>query len=143
MMLLYIKKNNYKQNTDKGSNNLSTTSISNCEWSENNIIRITETPNNNEVINDNLAASTRKEKFRTNTASFKLGSTETELNKRKISSPIVCELDTPVSAKTVSSKPSSVDFDIVIDKLSKQESAHSSKTNNQSKSNCETLGWTN
>ena len=96
------KKNNYNQNTDEGSNNLSTTSVNNCKTSENNVIRITETPNNNDLINDNLAASTRKEKFRTNTASLKLGSTETELNKRKNSSPIIRELDTPVT-KTVSS----------------------------------------
>ena len=100
--MLYIKKNNYNQNTDEGSNNLSTTSVNNCKTSENNVIRITETPNNNDLINDNLAASTRKEKFRTNTASLKLGSTETELNKRKNSSPIIRELDTPVT-KTVSS----------------------------------------
>ena len=39
------KKNNHKQNTDEDSHNLSTTSISNCETSENNVIRITETPN--------------------------------------------------------------------------------------------------
>ena len=128
--MLYIKKNNYNQNTDEGSNNLSTTSINNYKISGNNAIRTTETPNNNDVINDNLAAPTRKEKFRTNTASFKLGSTETELNKRKNSSPIICELDTPVSTKTVSSKPSRVDFDVVIDKPFKQESPRSSKTKN-------------
>ena len=128
MILLYIKK--YNQNTDEGSNNLSTTSINNYKISGNNAIRTTETPNNNDVINDNLAAPTRKEKFRTNTASFKLGSTETELNKRKNSSPIICELDTPVTTKTVSSKPSSVDFDAVIDKPSKQESPRSSKIKN-------------
>ena len=128
MILLYIKK--YNQNTDEGSNNLSTTSINNYKTSGNNAIRTTETPNNNDVIYDNLAAPTRKEKFRTNTASFKLGSTETELNKRKNSSPIICELDTPVTTKTVSSKPSSVDFDAVIDKPSKQESPRSSKIKN-------------
>ena len=127
--MLYIKKNNYNQNTDEGSNNLSTTSVNNCKTSENNVIRTTETPNKNDLINDNLAASTRKEKFRTNTASLKLGSTETELNKRKNSSPIIRELDTPVT-KTVSSKPSRVDFDFVIDKPSKQESPRSSKTKN-------------
>ena len=77
-----------------------------------------------------LAASTRKEKFRTNNAWFKLGSTETELNKRKISSPIICELDTPVSSKTVSSKSSRVDFDVAIDKPSKQEPPRSSKIQN-------------
>ena len=126
------KKNYYNQNTDEGSNNLSTTSINNYKISGNNAIRTTETPNNNDVIviYDNLAAPTRKEKFRTNTASFKLGSTETELNKRKNSSPIICELDTPVTTKTVSSKPSSVDFDAVIDKPSKQESPRSSKIKN-------------
>ena len=90
------KKNDCNQNTDEDSNNLSTTSVNNCKTSENNVIRTTETPNNNDVINDNLAAPNRKEKFRTNTASFKLGSTETELNKRNNSSPIICELDTPV-----------------------------------------------
>ena len=126
--MLYIKKN-YNQNRDEGSNNLSTTSINNCKTSENNVIRTTETPNNNDLINDNLAAPTRKEKFRTNTASLKLGSTETELTKRKNSSPIIRELDTPVT-KTVSSKPSRVDFDFVIDKPSKQESPCSSKTKN-------------
>ena len=126
------KKINYNQNTDEGSNNLLTTSINNYKTSGNNAIRTTETPNNNDVIviYDNLAAPTRKEKFRTNTASFKLGSTETELNKRKNSSPIICELDTPVTTKTVSSKPSSVDFDAVIDKPSKQESPRSSKIKN-------------
>ena len=77
------KKNNYNQNTDEGSNNLSTTSINNYKTSENNANRTTEASNNNDVINDNLAAPTLKEKFRTNTASFKLVSTETELNKRK------------------------------------------------------------
>ena len=62
MILLYIKKNNYNQNTDEGSNNLSTTSIHNCKTSEN-VIRTTETPNNNDVINYNFAAPTWKEKF--------------------------------------------------------------------------------
>ena len=69
------KKNNYNQNTDEGSNNLSTTAINNYKPSENNAIRTTEKPHNNDVINDNLAAPTRKEKLRTYTASFKLGST--------------------------------------------------------------------
>ena len=84
MILLYIKKNNYNQNTDEGSNNLSTTSINNCKTSENNVIRTTETPNNNDVINYNFAAPTWKEKFWTNTASFTLGSNETELIKEKV-----------------------------------------------------------
>ena len=100
MILLYIKKNNYNQNTDEGSNNLSTTSINNCKTSENNVIRTTETPNNNDVINYNFAAPTWKEKFWTNTASFTLGSNETELNKRKSSSPIIRELDTPASSSS-------------------------------------------
>ena len=65
-----------------------------------------------------------------NTASFKLVSNETKLNKRKNSSPIIREIDTPVSTKTVSSKLSRVDFDIVIDKPSKQQSHRSSKTKN-------------
>ena len=130
MILLYIKKNNYNQNTDEGSNNLSTTSINNCKTSEKHVTRTTKTPNNNDVINDNLAAPTRKEKFRTNAASFKLGSTETELNKRKDSSPIIHERDTLVSTKTVSSKLSCVDFDVAIDKPSKQESPRTSKTKN-------------
>ena len=65
-----------------------------------------------------------------NTASFKLVSTETKLNKRKNSSPIIREIDTPVSTKTVSSKLSRVDFDIVIDKPSKQQSHRSSETKN-------------
>ena len=124
------KKNYYNQNTDEGSNNLSTTSINNCKTSEKHVTRTTKTPNNNDVINDNLAAPTRKEKFRTNAASFKLGSTETELNKRKDSSPISHERDTLVSTKTVSSKLSCVDFDVAIDKPSKQESPRTSKTKN-------------
>ena len=70
---------------------MSTTSINNYKTSKNNAIKTTETPNNNDVINDNLAAPTRKEKFRTDTVSFKLVSTETELNKRKHSSPIIDE----------------------------------------------------
>ena len=57
------KNNNYNQNTDEESNNLSATSIKNCKTSENNVIRTTETPNNNDVINDNLASPTRKEKL--------------------------------------------------------------------------------
>ena len=111
---LNIASRNWKQvrvAIDEGSNKLSTTSINNYKTSENNAIRTTEAPNNNYVIN-NLAASTRKEKFRTNTASFKLGSTETELNKRENFSPIIRELDTPV-------KRSRVYFDVVIDKPSK------------------------
>ena len=66
MILLYIKiikTNNCKQNTDEDSNNLSATLINNCETSENNVIRTTETPNNNDVINYNFAAPTWKEKF--------------------------------------------------------------------------------
>ena len=66
-------------------------------------------------------APTQKEKFQIKTASFKLGSTETELNKRKNSSPIICEIDTSVSTKNVSGKPSRVDFDILIAKPSKQK----------------------
>ena len=58
---------------------------------------------------------------------FKLGSTKTELNKTKNSSPIIRQLDTPVSTKTVSSNPSRVDFDAVIDKPSKQEPPRSTK----------------
>ena len=111
---LNIASRNWKQvrvAIDEGSNKLSTTSINNYKTSENITIRTTEAPNNNYVINNNLAASTRKEKFRTNTASFKLGSTETELNKRENFSPIIRELDTPV-------KPSRVYFDVVIDKPS-------------------------
>ena len=88
------KSNNYNQKTNKDSNNLSTTSINNCKTSENNAIRTTETPNNNDVINDNLAS----------------------------------QLDIPVSTKTVSSKWSRVQFDVIIDKTSKQESPSSSKT---------------
>ena len=57
------KKNDCNQNTDEDSNNLSTTSINNCKTSENNVIRTTETPNNNDVINYNFAAPTWKEKF--------------------------------------------------------------------------------
>ena len=124
------KNNNYNQNTDEESNNLSATSIKNCKTSENNVIRTTETPNNNDVINDNLASPTRKEKFQTNTASFKFDSTETELSKRKNSSPIIPELNAPVSTKTVGSKPFRIDFDVIIDKPSKQEPPRSSKTKN-------------
>ena len=123
-------KNSYNKYTDEDLNNLSTTSTSKCKTSENNVFRTTETPNNNDVINDNLAVPNRKEKFRTNTASFKLGSTETELNKSKNSSTIIRELDALFSTKTVSSKPSRVDLDVVINKPSKQESLRSSKTEN-------------
>ena len=103
VILLYIKKvkpNNYKQNTEVDSNNLSATSINNCETSEN-VIRTTETTNINDVLNDNLAAPTSKKKFPSNTTLFKLGSTETEFNKRKKSSPIIRELNTPVCNKAV------------------------------------------
>ena len=108
-----------------------------------NVIRTTKTPNN-DVINDNLAAPTRKETFQTNTASFKFASTETELNKIKNSSPIIRELDTPVSTKIVTSKPSCVDFDVAIDKPSKQESQKTEFKNSElpcdrSKANCETF----
>ena len=87
----------------------------------------TETSNNNDVINDDLAAPTRKKKFPINTTPFKFGSAENEFNKRKKSSPIIHELNTPVINKAVegfSSKPSGVDFDVVIDKPSKQVSFH-------------------
>ena len=104
MILLYIyqkiKTNNYRKNTDEDSNNLSVTLINNCETSENNFLRTTETPNN-DVLNDDLAAPTPKKKFPTNITPFKLGSTETEFNKRKYPSPIVRELNTPVSNKAV------------------------------------------
>ena len=53
---------------------------------------------------------------------------KSNLVKGKISH-IIPEIDTPVTTKTVSSKPSRVDFDIVIDKPSKQESHRSSKIN--------------
>ena len=119
---LQKKKNNCSQSTNEESNNLSTTSIEdNCETSENNVIRTIETPNNNDVINNDLAAPTRKKEFPTNTTPFKLASTETEW-KWKNTYPIFYELKAPVSNKTVwgfSSKPSGVDFDVVIDKSSK------------------------
>ena len=126
------KKNNCNQTTDENSNNLSTTLIKNCETSEQ-CFTTTETSNNNDVINDDLAAPTRKKKFPINTRLFKLGSAETEFNKRKKSSPIIRELNTPVINKAVegfSSKPSGVDFDVVINKPSKQESFRNSKTKN-------------
>ena len=103
------KNNNYNQNRDEDSNNLSTTSINNYKTSENNIIRTTETPNNK-------TEPRRKDKFQTNTASFKLDSIRAELKKRKNSSPSIPEIDTPVSIKTISGKLSRVYFDIVIDK---------------------------
>ena len=56
-------KKNYNQNNDEDSNSLSATSINNCKTSENNVISTTETPNDNDVINDDLAAPIRKEKF--------------------------------------------------------------------------------
>ena len=65
VILLYIYKkikNNYRQNTDEDSNNLSVTSINNCETSENNVLRTTETPNN-DVLNDDFAAQTPKKFF--------------------------------------------------------------------------------
>ena len=117
------KNNNYNQNRDEDSNNLSTTSINNYKTSENNIIRTTETPNNK-------TESRRKEKFQTNTASFKLDSIKAEFKKRKNSPPSIPEIDTPVSTKAVSSKPSLVYFDIAIDKPSRQECHRSSKTKN-------------
>ena len=49
------EKSNFNQNTDENPNNLSTTSINICRSSENNVIRTTETPSNNDVINDDLA----------------------------------------------------------------------------------------
>ena len=52
----------------KAQTNLLTTSINNCKTSEN-VIKTVETPNDNDVINDNLAVPTLKEKFQTNTAS--------------------------------------------------------------------------
>ena len=67
------------------------------------------------------------------TTPFKLYSTYTKFNKRKNSSPVIRELDLPVSNKAAegfSGKPSGADFDVVIDKHSKQESPHSSKTKN-------------
>ena len=51
----------------------------------------------------------------------------------KNSSSIFCELNTPVSNKAFecfSSKPSGVDFDVVIDKTSKREPPLRSKTKN-------------
>ena len=72
------------------------------------------------MINGDLAAPTRKKKLQFNTTSLKLDTTETEFNERKNFSPIICKLDAPVSNEAVegsSSKPSGVDFDIVIDKL--------------------------
>ena len=80
-----------------------------------------------------LAARTRKKKFPINITPFKLDSNETKFKKRKKSSPIIREHDIPLSNKTVegfSSKPSGVDFDVVIDKPSKQESPRSSETKN-------------
>ena len=82
------KENDYNQNTDEGS--------------ENNVLRTTEKPDNNDnVINDQLAAPIRTKKFTINTTPFKFGSTETEFNKRKNSSPIISEVDTPVGNKAV------------------------------------------
>ena len=106
MILLYRKKK-CNQSTNEESNNLSTTSIDNCETSENNVIRTIETPNNNDVINNDLAAPTRKKEFPTNTTPFKLASTETEW-KWKNTYSVFDELNAPVSNKTVwgfSSKP--------------------------------------
>ena len=65
------KTNNYNQNTNEDSNNLSTISINNCETLENNVIRATGTLNSNDIINDDLAAPTQKTKFPTNTTPFK------------------------------------------------------------------------
>ena len=117
------KKNSYNKNIDEGSNNLPATLINSCKpTTSENVIRTTQTPNNNDVINDDLAPPTRKKTFPTNTSQFKLGSIEIKFNKRKNSSPITRELDIPVSKKAVqgfSSKPSGVDFGVVIDKPSK------------------------
>ena len=92
-------------------------------------MRTTKTPNN-DVINDDLAAPTRKETFQTNTASSSSSQLKPNLIKEKNSSPIIRELDTTFSTKIVSSKPSRVYFDVVIDKPSKQESLHNSETEN-------------
>ena len=89
--------------------------------------------NNNDVYNYDLAASRLKKKFPTNTTTFKLSSAKTEFNKIKNTFPIIRDHNTPVSNKAVesfSTKPSGVDFDIVIDKPFKQESPRSSKTKN-------------
>ena len=68
---------------------------------KNNVIRTTEAPNNNDVLNDDLAAPTPKKKFPTNTTPFKLGSAETEFDKRRNSSPIIRKLITPVCNKSI------------------------------------------
>ena len=47
---LHKKKKNYNQNANEDWHNLSTTSMHNCQTSENNIIKTTYTPNNNDVI---------------------------------------------------------------------------------------------
>ena len=62
-----LKKNYYNRNTDEDPNNVSTTSVNNCETttSQNNVIRTTETPNNNDRTKDDLAAPTPKNKFPT------------------------------------------------------------------------------
>ena len=85
MILLYIKQNNYNRNTDEDSNNLSTTSINNRKTttSQNNNIRTTEIPNSNDVINDDLAAPIWRKNFPSSSTPVKLGSAETEFNKRK------------------------------------------------------------
>ena len=64
--------------------------------------------------------------------------------KKKNSSPIIPQLDTPVSSKTVSSKPFWVDFDVVIDKPPKQQSAVQKLRTacDCSKANRETFRWT-
>ena len=58
------------------------------------VLRFTLLPyyrrNSYDVINDDLATPTRKKKLQFNTTPFKFDSTETEFNKRKNFSPIIC-----------------------------------------------------
>ena len=110
-----------------------TTSVNNCKTttSQNNVTRTTDRLNTNGVINDDIAGPTRKNKFIINITLFNLDSTETKFNNRK-KTPflVICEFDISVSNEAVegfSSKSSSVDFNVVIDKPSRQESPRSSK----------------
>ena len=89
-------------------------------------------PLKHQLVTDDLASPPRKKKFRVKPTPFQLNSTDTEFSERKNCSPIICKLDTPVSNEVVENllgKEFGADFDVVIDKPSKQESLHISKNN--------------
>ena len=89
-------------------------------------------PRKHQLAIDDLASPPRKKKFRAKTTPFNLNSTDTEFSKRK-NYLIICQLDSPVSDEVVESfsgREFGVDFDVVIDKPSKQEFLLISKKKN-------------